>query len=310
VRGRHPVGGISAGAAPWSGRSGTSSPVQRGVNRAEGCRAAPAAGQSAPGDRALSLATPEALEVRPAAARATAGAAVTGEVVGFGGIADVALVRLERVPGRVVAVRCAEATLRGAGRRRFALDVPEEAVPTARGQDCTIDYELEAREPLGDGSRATASITVEASRRPHLESGVGPADRLMANAPARHHHLELADADLRGGGRIVGRIHRHGPWASGALAVEVTCVEAWRAHLATLAGVPHWERRLLWSAEATVQTDPDRMWVPFGFDVPAGLPPAVEARALSWRYEITARRHSRFGVGECAVLTPLLFESA
>jgi hypothetical protein len=257
----------------------------------------------------LTTATPPALEVRPAAAQVTAGAAATGEVVGFGGIADVALVRLERVPGRVVTVRCAQATLRGAGRRRFALEVPADALPTARGHDCAIGYELEAREPLGDGSRASAAITVEASRRPHLESGVGPADRLMANAAARHHHLELADADLRGGGRIVGRIHRHGPWASGALVVEATCVEAWRAQLPTLAGVPHWERRLLWSTEASVETDPDRMWVPFAFDVPAGLPPAVEARALCWRYEISARRHTRFGVDECAVLTPLLFES-
>jgi hypothetical protein len=259
----------------------------------------------------LTLATPEALEVRPAAARVTAGAALTGEVVGFGGVVDVALVRHERVPGREVAVRCAETTLRGAGRRRFGLDVPEDALPTVRGHGCAIDYELEAREPLGDGSRATAPVTVGASRRPHLDAAdIAPADRLIVNAAAKHHHLELADAELRGGGRIVGRIHRHGPWVSDALIVEATCVEAWRALLPTLAGVPHWERRLLWSTEATVETDPDRMWVPFAFDLPAGLPPAVEARSLAWRYEIGARRHTRFGVDECAVITPLLFESA
>ena len=258
----------------------------------------------------MSLATPEALEVRPAAARVAAGAVARGELVGFGGVVDLALVRRETVPGRLVEVRCAEATLRGTGRRPFALDVPEEALPTARGKECAIAYELEAREPLGDGSRASAPVTVAASRRPHLEAAaIASADRLIANAAAKHHHLELADADLRGGGRILGRIHRHGPWASEALIVEATCVEAWRALLPTLAGVPHWERRLLWSAEATVETDQDRMWVPFAFEVPEGLPPAVEARALAWRYEISARRHTRFGVDEYAVLTPLLFES-
>jgi hypothetical protein len=73
--------------------------------------------------------------------------------------------------------------------------------------------------------------------------------------------------------------------------------------------MPHWERDVLWRARTTVEGDPDRTWVPFAFDVPAGLPPAVEADTLAWRYELSASRRARIGIDEYAILTPVLFET-
>lgn len=69
------------------------------------------------------------------------------------------------------------------------------------------------------------------------------------------------------------------------------------------AGRPH-------VTEEVAHLDEDRTWSPFRVPIPLGLPPATEAHAISWRYELTARRRDRGLWREHAALTPLLFEAA
>jgi hypothetical protein len=257
---------------------------------------------------AMALAGAPALEVRPGRGRVAAGAAIGGRLLGFEGVVEVALVARERSPAREQRTECASAVVRERHAGRYLLEVPADLAPTAAGRRCAIDYSITAKEALGDGRRATAAVTLEADGRPRLRSTRAFADRILPNGPARHFHLELAAADLRGGGGVSGRLHRHGRWMPGALRVEICCVETWRTAAPTLGAMPHWDRDVLWSAEAAVDPDPDRTWVPFAFDIPAGLPPAVEGHTLAWRYELSACRHTRIGLGEYAVLTPVLFE--
>ena len=254
-------------------------------------------------------ATRTALEVRPDRPHVAAGDTIGGRLAGFGGVVEVAIVRHERSPARERTVEVASATLREGRAQRYALDLPADVPPTASGRQCALEYAIVAKEALGDGRVAHAPVTVAAVGCPHLESRRPAADPTLGNAPARRFHIELFAADLRGGGQISGRIHRHGRWAPGAFGVELSCVEAWKAPAPSFAGVSYWERDLLWSARTEVESDPDRTWVPFEFDLPADLPPAVEAHALAWRYELTAHRHARIGIDEYAVLTPLLFEA-
>jgi hypothetical protein len=255
------------------------------------------------------LATRPALEVRPDRSVVAAGDTVGGRLVGFGGVVEVAIVRTERSPARERSVDCASVTLREGRAHRYTLELPADVPPTAAGRQCAIEYSITAKEALGDGRRAHAPVSVGAVGCPHLESRHPSADPMLANAPARRFHIELFAADLRGGGRISGRLHRHGRWAPGAFNVELSCIETWRALAPAFAGVSYWERDLLWSARAEVDSDPDRTWVPFDFDIPPDLPPAVEGHALAWRYELTAHRHARIGIDEYAALTPLLFET-
>ena len=49
----------------------------------------------------------------------------------------------------------------------------------------------------------------------------------------------------------------------------------------------------------------DAHWRGFSFELPDGLPPAVEARSIAWRYEVEARRSVRFGPDDRALITPL-----
>jgi hypothetical protein len=258
---------------------------------------------------ALAIAIAPALDIRAGRDCIAAGEMVSGRLLGFAGVVEVALVRHERSPAREHLIECASVVVRDGRVGRYALDVPADVPPTAAGARCAIAYELTAKEALGDGRRASLPVTLDADGRPHLESRGVSADRLLANAPARRFHVELADAELRGGGRIAGRVHRHERWAPGAWTVEVSCVETWRTALPSLAAIPHWERGDLWSASTAVEIDPDRTWAPFVFDLPPDLPPAVEAHALAWRYELGAHRHARIGIDEYAVVTPLLFEA-
>jgi hypothetical protein len=257
----------------------------------------------------MRLARAPALEIRPTADRIRAGETAGGRLVGFEGVVEVALVRRERSPERDQVVTCATATLRTGATRHYVLEVPPGLPPTAAGRRCAIEYEITAKEALGDGRSATATVTLTAAGRTHLRSDAALADRVLANADARRFHLELAAADLQGGGRISGRVHRHERWAPGAPTVEVSLVEAWRAGVPSMSGIANWDSTVLWSARTTVDVDPDRTWMPFEFQIPPGLPPAVEGRAIAWRYELTARRSGLFtNIGGHAMLTPLLFE--
>jgi hypothetical protein len=248
-------------------------------------------------------------EIRPAGDRAAAGATIAGRVLGLQGVIEVVLVRHERSPARDHAIACASVVLRGRHGGRYALDVPPALPPTAQGRGCAIDYTLTAKEALAKARPVVAPIVLGAAGRPHLERGPTPPDRIIPNARSRHFHLELADAELHGGGRIAGRLHRHGEWPPRAPTVELNCVESWLAFAPALAGVAHWDRAVLWHAEAAVELDPDRTWVPFAFDIPADLPPAVEGHTIAWRYELSAHRPARIGVDDYAALTPLLFET-
>jgi hypothetical protein len=258
---------------------------------------------------AMALVSPPVPEIHPGRGRITAGETIGGRLVGFQGVVEVALVRRERSPAREHRVECASTLVRDARTGRYELDVPADVPPTAEGRRCAMSYVLTAKEALGNGTAATTEVTVGAEGHPHLDDRGFSIDRVLANATARHFHLELADADLRGGGRIAGRVHRHQRWAPGEWTVDAACIETWRAVLPSLAGAPNWERDTLWTAQVGIDTDPDVTWCPFHFELPPDLPPAVEAHALAWRYELDATRHARLGLDERAVLTPLLFEA-
>ena len=141
--------------------------------------------------------------------------------------------------------------------------------------------------------------------------------RLFSEWDAAHFHIELTDVSLRGGGHIEGRVHRDGPWRSGDLRVTVRCLETWRSTPPPPRltpplrrdAPPFWRIDTLWEATRALDALGDRNWIAFAFAVPPGLPTAVEARSVAWRYEIEARRVLRFRPDERAVAIPLGFRS-
>ena len=54
------------------------------------------------------------------------------------------------------------------------------------------------------------------------------AMRLVGDFEARRFHVELATAELVGGGTIAGRVHRDRELAAGPIVVRARCMEAWR----------------------------------------------------------------------------------
>lgn len=139
------------------------------------------------------------------------------------------------------------------------------------------------------------------------------SERLVSSFPGRRIHIELSDAELHGGGRIRGRVHRDRAVAGGALVVSVRCVEAWqksptpgrwlpatRPH-----ALPIWRQEIRFEESLELEPLDDAHWRGFAFDLPEGLPPAIEARTIAWRYEVEARRSVRFGPDDRAVVTPL-----
>jgi hypothetical protein len=115
---------------------------------------------------------------------------------------------------------------------------------------------------------------------------------------------------LEGGGRLVGRVHRHGCWPPGPIEVSACCLESWRFRPSSGCGTPQWHASCLWEAEHPLAIDPDAGWAAFCFALPDHLPPAVEARTIAWRYELRAQRHVRHWFNETAARTPLLHEDA
>jgi hypothetical protein len=238
--------------------------------------------------------------------RCSVGEEVTGRIAGLGSTTSVAILRLECRPGerRVFEVAAARASQPGG---RFALALPCEAVPSATGERCGLHYVVCARSAGGSHG---AELTVFASARPHVDSGSSRADRLLASWEARHFHLELSDAQLTGGGRLAGRVHRHGPWPADLIVVVARCEECWRASPWAERGVPQWRSTGLWEHACTLRADPDATWAGFEFQLPDGLPPAIEASTIAWRYELIAKRSVRHWLDETAALTALLHEHA
>jgi hypothetical protein len=241
------------------------------------------------------------------AARASAGDAVTGRVADASAPVPVALMRVESRPRGQRAFTVARATTEGPD-GAFVLAVPEHALPSATGTHCALSYRVQTG--AGD-ALAQVPVEVSASAHPHLDDDDRwRIDRLIPNWDARHFHIELADAALHGGGRIAGRVHRHGAWRAGAMTLDVSCREAWRLPARTARAIPTWGGAWLWRHIARLEVDPDATWAPFDLRLPARLPPATEARTIAWRYEIVVRRRPRRGLTESAARTPLLHEEA
>ena len=232
-----------------------------------------------------------------------AGGAVHGDVVGLADGASVTLLRVERRADRCRLFEVADARAAPpAG--AFQLTVPRAALPSTSGKHCALSYIV--RSQTADGA-VYADLVVIASARPHLDEGSWRADRLLANWDARHFHIELADARLEGGGWLAGRVHRHGRRATGAIVVKARCLECWRS--ADLARPPpQWHVAPLWEHAAALRIDPDATWAPFVFHLPDGLPLAVEASTIAWRYEMLAQRNVPHWFNETAAVTPLLHE--
>jgi hypothetical protein len=143
------------------------------------------------------------------------------------------------------------------------------------------------------------------------------AMRLVGDYEARRFHVELSAAVLHGGGAIAGRVHRDRELNAGPIIVRARCIEAWREapprvpilparHSMRL---PRWHDRTLWSCELVLDGLADARWAPFEFAIPEGLPPAIEARSVAWRYEIEARRPLRLRFDERAISVPLRYRA-
>jgi hypothetical protein len=233
-----------------------------------------------------------------------AGDALSGTVAGAARGHPVTLIRVERRPREL---RCFDVSQAPSSSSdgRFALDVPAAALPSAAGTSCALAYLVIAGV---DDHGPSARLRVAASAVPHLDHRAWSGDRMLRDFDARDFHLELSEAELGGGGRISGRVHRHGASGATALLVTARCMECWRASARAALGTPQWIEDALWEHEQALTADPDAHWVRFSFELPPGLPPAVEARTLAWRYELIARAGGHRWPHETAACTPLLHE--
>jgi len=232
-----------------------------------------------------------------------AGTTLTGRVGGVRAGEPVVLVRAERRPRGERGFAVARADAVGPD-GTFAIAVPDGALPTAAGSRCALSYRVES------GRGAAAAVAIRSSARPHLDAGDCRVDRLIPNWDARRFRIEVSDAALEGGGRIAGRVHRHGPWRAGTMTIDVSCRESWRLPTRSARGVPGWGSGWLWRHIERLEVEPDATWIPFDLALPKTLPPAVEARTVAWRYEIVVRRRTRSGLAETAARTVLLHEES
>jgi hypothetical protein len=143
------------------------------------------------------------------------------------------------------------------------------------------------------------------------------AMRLVGDFEARRFHVELSRAELMGGGTISGRVHRDRELTAGPIIVGARCAEVWREAPPRVPIVPanrsmrlpRWHERTLWSDELVLEDLSEARWAPFAFTLPQDLPPAVEARSVAWRYEISARRPLRLRPDERALTVPIGFRA-
>src|SRR5689334_7536176 len=254
---------------------------------------------------------PRMCAAEPALTLDAPSAAPGGRVTGRADGADaVELVRREHTPagrGRFHVDACAPAA-----DGRFALELPADVAPSADGERCALAYAVVAVRGSGR-DRATAEGQLRVQGGPvqaHLSDG--PHDRLIASFDARRFHVELAEADLRGGGGVAGRVHANRASPPDAIVVCARLLECWRICRQWNACVqPLWHDEIVWESEPLALRWPEqRRWLPFGFPLPPGLPPAFEGRVLAWRYEVEARRPVRFAPDQRAVLTPMGFLAA
>ncbi len=261
----------------------------------------------------------DALTGRPfeldlATCTATAGARIEGELRGLAAAADVTLLRIEECPAGRLATPLGSCRVEPQdGRGAFGLELSPETPPTAAGPRCRLGFAVRARSPVSGRRRAQVVLPVEVTGGERgLHEATHLFDRMIASFPARHFHVELADAVLEGGGWIKGRVHVREVGDAGTVEVIVRCEEAWRTNFRfrNHRQPPLWHTDPLWTETQRVGHDPDRRWHPFAFAIPPGLPTAVEGYIVSWRYEIEARRPALIGPADRAVITPLRFDIA
>jgi hypothetical protein len=258
-------------------------------------------------------ATGRPFELDLATTTAAAGEPIRGELRGLPGPADVTLLRIEVCPAGRLATAVGSCRVDpDGGLGRFELPVPPETPPGLAGPRCRLGFAVRARTPVSGRHRSQVVMPVRMlGGDRQLHEATQMFDRMIASFPARHFHVELADALLEGGGWIKGRVHVSDD-GSGTVDVIARCEEAWRTNFRfrNHRQPPLWHTDPLWSETHTVGRDPDRRWHPFAFAIPPGLPTAIEGHVVCWRYEIEARRRARVGPAERAVVTPLRFDIA
>ncbi len=140
---------------------------------------------------------------------------------------------------------------------------------------------------------------------------------------ARGFGISLDEAQPEGGGRIAGRVERHNQRRDRRpLLVEVRCDACWldiapqfvgRKGLLTWSAygdmrnkfVPVWLDEEVFRTSLDVGALDDANWRHFSFDLPDGLPRAVEGTFVAFRWRIEARRSRRVGTEHASV--PLLY---
>jgi hypothetical protein len=242
----------------------------------------------------------------------SAGGAIGGELAGPPGPATVSLLRVEASPsGRFVfSISSCRVDL-GDASAPFEVEVPRTLPPAAVGSRCRLDYAVSAqcRPSRWTRRRAVAPVVLTAGERP-VHEDAGRLDRVIPSHATRQFRLELVEALLEGGGHVSGRVHWESEAPSGGFSVTVACEEAWctnfrfRSRRSPLL----WKTEQLWSESCTTAADPDRRWSPFRVEIPAAAPPAVEGRAIAWRYTVEAASAIHRAFAGWAVVTPLHFE--
>ena len=213
-------------------------------------------------------------------ARAAAGEIVHGRIERPDDSTRVAveLVRVEHSPVGAFSYRVAGAEPDSDG--SFALAVPDDAPPDVVGSECSLQYAIravarrdEVRQPVSIAAeqtvaRPTLPEQLELSERAAL------SERLVASFSGRRMHVELSDADLRGGGRIEGRIHLDRAPASGRLLATVRCIESWRVSprpgrlvlMSRANAIPLWRQRVCFEHGLELESLDDAHWRAFSFD--------------------------------------------
>ena len=115
----------------------------------------------------------------------------------------------------------------------FELAVPDDAPPDVEGRECSLHYAVRASR-VGDevlrgvlGRALIRAVACPSSSSP-ASARRSPSD-FVASFSGRRMHVELAHADLRGGGRIEGRVARRPRAGTRAGCVaSVRCIESWR----------------------------------------------------------------------------------
>jgi hypothetical protein len=142
---------------------------------------------------------------------------------------------------------------------------------------------------------------------------------------ARGFGITLDEAEPEGGGRIAGRVERHNqrPDRRG-VSVEIRCDACWMDVAPELVGrkgllswsaygeirnkfVPIWLDEEVFATRVDLESLADANWRHFAFDLPDGLPRALEGTFVAFRWRIAARRARRVGT-ELASLPLLLVE--